>query len=87
MTCIYEVDPAAEHPILRPSKRREKKHALSFFPIALQTARQLGVDAMPFVIAIMMAASASFSTPIGYQTTLMVYGPVDSATSNASASR
>ncbi len=49
--------------------------AVLVFPIALQAARQLGVDAMPFVIAIMMAASASFSTPIGYQTNLMVYGP------------
>ena len=48
--------------------------ALSF-PIANATAQSLGVDFMPFVIAIMMAGSASFATPLGYQTNLMVYGP------------
>ena len=45
------------------------------FPIAQATATQLGVDFMPFVIAIMMAGSASFATPLGYQTNMMVYGP------------
>ncbi|MEO0605562.1 MAG: SLC13 family permease, partial [Myxococcota bacterium] len=45
------------------------------FPIAQATATQLGVDFMPFVIAIMMAGSASFAMPLGYQTNLMVYGP------------
>lgn len=45
------------------------------FPIALSLSQSLGVSFIPFVIAIMIGASASFSTPIGYQTNLMVYGP------------
>ena len=49
--------------------------AVLLFPIALSTSQSLGVSFMPFAISIMMAASASFSTPIGYQTNLMVYGP------------
>jgi di/tricarboxylate transporter len=49
--------------------------ALIIYPLASETAATLDVNLMPFVIAIMIAASASFSTPIGYQTNLMVYGP------------
>ncbi|MBE9079924.1 SLC13 family permease [Romeria aff. gracilis LEGE 07310] len=49
--------------------------AVLVFPIALAVSKSLGVDFMPFAIAIMIGASASFSTPIGYQTNLMVYGP------------
>ncbi len=45
------------------------------FPIALAVSQSLGVNFTPFAIAIMIGASASFSTPIGYQTNLMVYGP------------
>lgn len=49
--------------------------AVLIFPIAISIAASFGVNYMPFVIVIIMAASASFSTPIGYQTNLMVYGP------------
>jgi di/tricarboxylate transporter len=49
--------------------------AVLVFPIALATANNLGVNFMPFAIAIMIAASCAFATPIGYQTNLMVYGP------------
>jgi len=47
--------------------------ALSF-PIALSVATQLGVSPTPFFVVICVAASASFSTPIGYQTNLIVQG-------------
>ena len=44
-------------------------------PIAIGLAHSLGVDPRPLVIAVMVAASAAFSTPIGYQTNMLVYGP------------
>ncbi len=49
--------------------------AILMLPIALTITEQAGVAPEPFVLAIMMAASASFATPLGYQTNLMVYGP------------
>lgn len=44
-------------------------------PIALSLTTQAGIEPRPFMFLIAIAASASFSTPIGYQTNLMVYGP------------
>ena len=44
-------------------------------PIAIGLATSMGFDPRPFVIAVMVAASAAFSTPIGYQTNMLVYGP------------
>ena len=45
------------------------------FPISLSLAEQLGANPKPFVLLVAYAAAASFITPIGYQTNLMVYGP------------
>ncbi|MEJ2053104.1 MAG: SLC13 family permease, partial [Calditrichaceae bacterium] len=45
------------------------------FPITFAAAHQINADPRPFIIALAIAASASFATPISYQTNLMVYGP------------
>lgn len=49
--------------------------AVILTPLAITLATHLGLDPRPLVIAVMMGASASFATPIGYQTNTLVYGP------------
>lgn len=49
--------------------------AVILTPIAIGLGTTIGVDPRPLVVAVMFGASASFSTPIGYQTNTLVYGP------------
>ncbi|MCA9237437.1 MAG: SLC13 family permease [Planctomycetales bacterium] len=49
--------------------------AVLLFPFCLETAKLYDVSPRPFILALALAASASFMTPIGYQTNLMIYGP------------
>jgi di/tricarboxylate transporter len=49
--------------------------AVLMFPIAMAVAQAGQVNYLPYVITVMIGASAGFITPIGYQTNLMVYGP------------
>ena len=46
-----------------------------FFPIMYEAAEKLGYDPYPFLIALMIAVSSSFATPIGSPTHMLVYGP------------
>ena len=49
--------------------------AIIMTPIVLSLSAKMGIDARPLIFGVCFAASASFSTPVGYQTNLMVYGP------------
>jgi len=49
--------------------------AVLVLPVVLSMTSALGIAPEPYVIAVMMAASASFATPLGYQTNMMVFGP------------
>ena len=51
--------------------------AVIMTPVAIGVAAQIGIDPRPLIIAVMFAASASFATPIGYQTNTMVYAAAD----------
>ncbi len=49
--------------------------AVLMFPVGLSAATEVGLSPEATAVAIALAASASFATPVGYQTNLMVYGP------------
>jgi len=49
--------------------------AVIMTPIAISLGNALGIDPRPLVVAVMIAASCAFATPIGYQTNTLVYGP------------
>ena len=49
--------------------------AVIYTPIAIQLAQSMGLDPRPFAVAVMFSATLAFSTPVGYQTNMMVYGP------------
>ncbi len=49
--------------------------AIIMTPVALAVTQQMGFEPRAFIFAVAFAASASFITPVGYQTNLMVYGP------------
>ena len=51
--------------------------AVLFTPIAISAARAIDAPVEPFVVAVIFAANASFATPIGYQTNLLVMAPGD----------
>lgn len=52
-----------------------KACAVLFTPIGIEIARGLGVDPLPFAVAVVFAANCSYMTPIGYQTNLLVIAP------------
>lgn len=69
LACIYIIGSLATEIITNNAA------AVLLFPFCLETAERYGISPTPLLLALMFSASASFVTPIGYQTNMMVYGP------------